>query len=58
MFLEGGAMNTEAFIASMGKLTEEQRRALADRLEAMARAPAPAEQQAQPVAPGYLPRRA
>lgn len=51
-------MNTEGFIASMTKLTEDERRALADRLEAMARGTTPAEQQAQPAALGYPPRRA
>jgi hypothetical protein len=51
-------MSTEAFIASIAKLSEEQRRAIADRLEAMAPETAPEEQQAQPAVPGYPPRRA
>ena len=51
-------MNTEAFIVSMKKLTEDERRALADRLEVMARGTSPAEQPAQPAAQGYPPQRA
>ena len=51
-------MNTEAFIVSMKKLTEDERRALADRLEVMARGIGPAEQPAQPAAQGYPQQRA
>ena len=51
-------MNTEAFIVSVKKLTEDERRALADRLEVMARGTGPAEQPAQPAVLGYPLRRA
>ena len=51
-------MNTDAFIASMEKLTEDERRALADRLEAVPARTAPEGQPAQPAVPGYPPRRA
>ena len=51
-------MNTEAFIVSINKLTEDERRALADRPEVMARGIAPAEQPAQPAVLGYPPQRA
>ena len=51
-------MNTEAFIVSMKNLTEDERRVLAERLEAMTAGTAPAGQPAQPAVLGYPPRRA
>jgi hypothetical protein len=51
-------MKTEVFIKAIANMPEEQRRALADILEATTRATAPAGQQAPRAAPGYPPRRA